>query len=111
MPEPTRDVLWIVVHIPMKLGEVEPLPLERVDLQRRILRMEETNTGEVLELPITDQLAAVFGHCRALADVPGEPGNGWLFPLPKSASGAWRTCSSSTRRLARWPARSSGSTG
>jgi len=33
---------------------------ERVDLKRHILRVEETRTGEPLELPITRQLAAVF---------------------------------------------------
>ena len=87
MPEPVRDVFWIGVYTGMRLGEVKSLRWERVDLERRILRVDETKTGEVLELPITDQLAAVFVHCRARAEVSGEPETGWLFPSPKSASG------------------------
>ena len=87
MPEPVRDVLWIGVYTGMRLGEVKSLRWERVDLERRILRVEETKTGEVLELPITDQLAAVFGRCRARVEELGEPGTGWLFPSSKSGSG------------------------
>ena len=87
MPEPVRDVFWIGVYTGMRLGEVKSLRWERVNLERRILRVDETKTGEVLELPITDQLAAVFGRCRARAEVSGEPETGWLFPSPKSASG------------------------
>ena len=87
MPEPIRDVLWIGVYTGMRLGEVKSLRWERVDLERRILRVEETKTGEALELPITDQLAAVFERCRARAEESGEPETGWLFPSPKSASG------------------------
>ena len=87
MPEPVRDVMWIGVYTGMRLGEVKPLRWERVDLEKRILRVEETKTGEVLELPITDQLAAVFGRCRARAEAAGGPVAGWLFPSAKSASG------------------------
>ena len=87
MPEPIRDVLWIGVYTGMRLGEVKTLRWERVDLDKRILRVEETKTGEALELPITEQLAAVFERCRARAEVSGEPETGWLFPSPRSASG------------------------
>ncbi|MDE0006286.1 MAG: integrase arm-type DNA-binding domain-containing protein [Rhodospirillaceae bacterium] len=87
MPEPIRDVMWIGVYTGMRLGEVKSLRWERVDLERRILRVEETKTGEALELPITEQLAAVFERCRARAGGSGEPESGWLFPSPKSASG------------------------
>ena len=87
MPEPVRDVMWIGVYTGMRLGEVKSLRWERVDIKKRILRVEETKTGEVLELPITDQLAAVFERCRARADETGEPAAGWLFPSAKSASG------------------------
>ena len=86
MPEPVRDILWIGVYTGMRLGEVKSLRWERVDLEKRILRVEETKTGEVLELPITDQLAAVFGRCHIRAEATGEP-PGWLFPSAKSASG------------------------
>ena len=87
MPEPVRDVMWIGVYTGMRLGEVKSLRWERVDLEKRILRVEETKTGNVLELPITDQLAAVFERCRAWAEVTGKPVAGWLFPSTKSASG------------------------
>ena len=87
MPEPVRYVLWIGVYTGMRLGEVKSLRWERVDLERRILRVDETKTGEVLELPITDQLAAVFGRRRREAENSGEPVTGWLFPSPKSTSG------------------------
>ena len=87
MPEPVRDVMWIGVYTGMRLGEVKPLRWERVDLEKRILRVDETKTGEVLELPITNQLARVFGRCRARAEIIGRPTAGWLFPSAKSASG------------------------
>ena len=38
---------------------------ERVDLERLVLRVEETKTGEPLELPITRQLAAIFWTAAA----------------------------------------------
>ena len=37
----------------MRLGEVVSLRWERIDLGRGILRVEETKTGEPLELPLT----------------------------------------------------------
>ena len=87
MPEPVRDVFWIGVYTGMRLGEVKSLRWERVDLERRVLRVDETKTGEVLELPVTDQLAAVFGGRREVAEACSEPVTGWLFPSPKSSSG------------------------
>ncbi len=87
MPEPVRDILWIGVYTGMRLGEVKSLRWERVDLEKRILRVEETKTGEVLELPITDQLEAVFSRRLAEAEGSGEPVTGWLFASAKSASG------------------------
>ena len=48
----------------MRMGEVVSLRWVRVDLERRILRVEETKTGEPLELPITRQLAAIFERRR-----------------------------------------------
>ena len=60
MPAAARDILWVGVYTGMRLGEITSLRWERVDLKHRILRVDETKTGEVLELPITRQLAAVF---------------------------------------------------
>ena len=87
--EPIRDILWIGVYTGMRLGEVKSLRWERIDLDRRILRVEETKTGEVLELPITRQLADIFKRRRGEAESApvGEPPAGWLFPSAKSRSG------------------------
>ena len=89
MPEDIRNILWIGVYTGMRLGEVTSLRWERVDLDRRVLRVDETKTGEVLELPITRQLAAIFGRLRAEAEraSSGEPLTGFLFPSERSRSG------------------------
>ncbi len=89
MPEAVRDVFRVGLYTGMRLGEVKSLRWERIDLERRILRVEETKTGEVLELPITRQLGAVFERRCAEAGTAesGEPLTGWVFPSPKSASG------------------------
>ena len=70
-------------------GEIVSLRWERIDLDRRILRVEETKTREVLELPITRQLAAILDRRLAEAQSPlsGKPLTGWLFPSTKSRSG------------------------
>ena len=77
-----RDIFMIGVYTGMRLGEVVSLGWERVDLERRVPRVEETKTGEPLELPITRQLAAVLERCH---DRSG--GEGWLFPSTLSATG------------------------
>ena len=82
-----RDVFLIGFYTGMRRGEIIALRWERVDLERRILRVEETKSGEPLELPITRQLAAIFER-RQVDDegLAGQPG-GWVFPSPASASG------------------------
>ena len=83
----TRDIFWFGMYTGMRLGELLSLERERVDLQRRILRVEETKTGEALELPITRQLAAILERLRAAAGDPGEEPEGWVFPSPTSKPG------------------------
>ena len=89
MSEAIRDILWIGVYTGMRLGEVISLRWERIDRERLILRVDETKTGEVLELPITRQLAAIFERRRAEAEraSPGEPLTGFLFPSEWSRTG------------------------
>ena len=83
-----RDIFLIGLYTGMRMGEVVSLRWERLDLERRILRVEETKTGEPLELPITRQLAAIFKRRRAEAGKPGAQPEGWIFPSPrKSESG------------------------
>ena len=53
-------------------------------MERRVLRVEETKTGEPLELPITRQLAVILE--RRLAD-GAEQQDGWVFPSPRSDAG------------------------
>ena len=62
-----RDIFLIGFYTGMRRGEIVSLRWERIDRDRRILRVEETKTGEPLELPITRQLAGIFE--RRLADI------------------------------------------
>ena len=87
MPGDPQDILWIGIYTGMRLGEITSLKWERVDLERRILRVDETKTGEVLELPITRQLAEILERRRAACEALGQPQTGWIFPSQKSGSG------------------------
>ena len=87
----TRDIFWFGFYTGMRRGEIVALRWDRVDLERRILRVEETKTGEPLELPITRQLAALFERRRAeggggAGAVSAGPPAGWVFPS-RGASG------------------------
>lgn len=84
LPPDHRDILTIGAYTGMRLGEVLSLRWERIDLERGILRVEETKTGEPLELPLTRQLAAVLERRRAEA---GGADEGWVFPSRTSATG------------------------
>ena len=81
-----RDIFLVGFYTGMRRGEIIGLRWERVDLEGRILRVEETKTGEPLELPITRQLAAIFDRRRADNGTPAEL-HGWVFPSRASASG------------------------
>ena len=82
-----RDIFLIGFYTGMRRGEIVSLRWERIDLDRRVLRVEETKTGEPLELPITRQLAVIFE--RRLADIggPAAQPEGWVFPSSKSGTG------------------------
>ena len=58
-----------------------------MDLERRILQVDETKTGEVLELPITRQLADIFERRREECQTAGRRLTGWVFPSRKRGSG------------------------
>ena len=83
LPPAHRGIFLIGVYTGMRLGEIVSLKWERVNLERLTLRVEETKTGEPLELPVTRQLAAIFKRRREYSDDP----DGWLFPSTMSASG------------------------
>lgn len=82
-----RDIFLIGFYTGMCRGEIVSLRWERIDLDRRILRVEETKTGEPLELPTTRQLAAIVD--RRLVDFESsavEPQD-WVFPSSNSGTG------------------------
>ena len=103
----TRDIFWCGLYTGLRLGEVFGLRWNRVNLSRRLLRIDETKTGKPLVLPVTRQLADVFERRRA--DCPeeaaGDPGgarpNGWVFPSPTSASGHAEELQHLYRRISR----------
>ena len=87
LPDAIRDIVWIGVYTGMRLDEVRSLRWERIDLEKKILRVDETKTGEVLELPITRQLAAIFERRRATRTVANGRLTGWVFPSELSRTG------------------------
>ncbi len=80
----TRDIFWFGMYTGMRRGEIVALRWDRVSLERHILRVEETKTGEPLELPVTRQLTALLE--RRAGTGAGPPRAGWVFPS-SSASG------------------------
>ena len=84
----TRDIFWFGMYTGMRRGEIMGLRWDRVDRERRIFRVEETKTGEPLELPITRQLAALLDRRRldASASKGGVPQ--WVFPSSGSSGHA-----------------------
>ncbi len=106
----TRDIFWLGMYTGMRRGEVLTLRWDRVDLAGRILRVEETKTGEPLELPLTRQLAAIFERRRV--DAAGRdrgPGAGCLCPRTARPATS-RSSSISITASERRRGRSSGST-
>ncbi len=75
------------MHTGMRRGETISLQWDRVDLERLELRVEETKTGEPLELPITRQLAVILGRLREEAGYPAEEPEGWVFSSATSETG------------------------
>ena len=82
-----RDIFLIGFYTGMRRGEIVSLRWERIDLDRRILRVEETKTGEPLELPITRQLATIFEQRLADVEGPAAQAEGWVFPSSRSGAG------------------------
>jgi len=107
-----HEVFLIGIYTGMRMGEILSLRWERVDLQKCILRVEETKTGVTLELPITRQLAEILDRRRVAAgDLPADVRD-WVFPSPTTARPTMsRTRIISTGPSARPAGRSSGSTG
>ena len=83
----TSCALWFGLYTGMRRDEVLTLRWERVDMDALTFRVEETKTGVPLELPVTNQLAAILERRQAAAaDLP-EGVREWVFPSPTSATG------------------------
>ena len=75
-----RDAFRFGLFTGMRLREVLPLRWERVDMEGLAFRVEETKTGEPLELPVTRQLAAILDRRHAENGPPPEGAGEWVFP-------------------------------
>ena len=82
-----RDALWFGLYTGMRRDEVLTLRWERVDMDALTFRVEETKTGVPLELPITNQLAAILERRRTASAHLPEGVREWVFPSPTSATG------------------------
>ena len=84
----TRDIFWFGMYTGMRRGEIMGLRWDRVDLARRIFRVEETKTGEPLELPITRQLGALLERRRLDAGAGAGGAPPWVFPSTSTSGHA-----------------------
>ena len=75
----TRDIFWCGLYTGLRVGEVFGLRWDRVNLARRLLRIDETKTGKPLVLPVTRQLAEVLERRRAdcLGGAAAESNGAW----------------------------------
>ncbi len=71
----------------MRRTEVFGLRWAQVDLDARVLRIEETKTGEPLEFPVTRQLAEILKRRRAERDDFPERTRAWVFPSATTRAG------------------------
>ena len=71
----------------MRRSEVFGLRWTQVDFAAMTLRLEETKTGEPLELPLTRQLAAILERRFAERERFPEHRRVWVFPSETSRSG------------------------
>ena len=71
----------------MRRAEVFGLRWAQVDFGAMTLRVEETKTGEPLELPVTRQLSAILERRAAERERFPEHSRAWVFPSATSRSG------------------------
>ena len=83
----TRDAFLFGLYTGMRRAEVFGLEWERIDLEGMTFRVEETKTGEPLELPVTRQLFAILQRRFAERERFSERSRGWVFPSETSESG------------------------
>ena len=82
-----RDALRLGLYTGMRHSEVLELRWDRVDMDAMTLTVEETKSGEPLEIPVVRQVAAILERRLAeRGDFP-EASRIWVFPSETSASG------------------------
>ncbi len=82
-----RDALRLGLYTGMRHSEVLELRWDRVDFDAMTLTVEETKSGEPLEIPIVRQVAAILERRRAERGNFPAQGRSWVFPSETSASG------------------------
>ena len=82
-----RDAFRFGLYTGMRRAEVFGLEWARVDLDGMTFRVEDTKTGEPLELPVTRQLVAILRRRFADRGRFTEHRQGWVFPSETAKSG------------------------
>ena len=82
-----RDAFRFGLYTGMRRAEVFGLEWARVDMERAVLRIEDTKSGEPLEFPVTRQLAAILERRLAERERFARETRGWVFPSESSGSG------------------------
>ena len=82
-----RDAFRFGLYTGMRRDEVLGLRWAQVDLEAMTLRVEETKTGEPLDLPVTRQLAAILERRLSERERFPEHTRSWVFPSETSRSG------------------------
>ena len=82
-----RDAFRFGLYTGMRRAEVFGLEWARVDLDRGVLRVDDTKSGEPLEFPVTRQLAAILERRLAERERFAGETRGWVFPSEISGSG------------------------
>ena len=82
-----RDALRLGLYTGMRHSEVLELRWDRVDLDAMTLTVEETKSGEPLEIPIIRQVGAMLERRLAERGNCPERSRAWVFPSETSASG------------------------
>ena len=94
-----RDALRCGLYTGMRFSEVVELCWDRVDMDAMTLTVDETKTGEPLELPVTRQLGTILERRLAERDRFPERSRAWVFPSETSASGRIMTLQQLNARI------------
>lgn len=76
--ERLRPILTVALNTGMRRGEILNLTWNRVDLERRLIRVVKTKSGKDRSIPINDDLFKV------LNDLRGKRNGEYLFPNPRT---------------------------